>query len=165
MNKLPALITYDFRNNRLHVFASTSSILVPNVAPIFRHYPLTELEARALHFQGSSPISWVEKHVLDVLRLAMFDSGYDARDIEWEIEFGWSLVQRESDGEHVYKWVHDRVQDRLILTDNGQEIVFKNTRGPQNYQDLGYEMAAIRALDKGTELRSDEVSNSEADSK
>jgi len=152
-------ITYDFKPNLLEVWAETDTTALPTfngpsadprlTARIYRHYPLSELEARSLHFKGSSPIDWIEKHMVQLVRLEAFDRGYDARYAgrdAIEVVYGSCLTQVEYGTEHMYIWKHDRARDLLTLTDNGIEIVNKPVRGPQEYQSLGDQMVSIRTI-------------------
>lgn len=119
---------------------------------VFRHYPLTELEARSLHFKGSSPMHWIEEHLGDLLRLDLFDAGYDARTVKFAFDYIPFLVQEEEVSastalvQHVYTWEFDRQKELLILTDNGDEIISQPTRGPQSYTWLADEERRIRFL-------------------
>jgi hypothetical protein len=156
---MKVFITYNFKPNLLEVYAETDTTALPTfngprsdprlTAKIYRHYPLSELEARALHFKGSSPIDWIEKHMVQLVRLEAFDRGYDARYAERdEIELVYApcLTQIESGETHVYQWTHDRAHSLLTLTDNGIQIVHQPVRGPQEYQSLGVHMEEIRAV-------------------
>ena len=160
------LMTYEFKPNLLGVYAEVSTEELPTwngpgaermlTAKIYRHYPLTELEARSLHFKGSSPIDWIEKHLVQLVRLQAFDNGFDARyrtRAEIEILPGIALTQLEQGEEHFYVWKHDFNDGVMILTDNGIEIERKPVRGPQEYQSFAHVMASIVALaDPKTEV-------------
>lgn len=110
---------------------------------IFRHYPLSELEARSLHFQGSNPVSWIEQHVLDIVLLEGFQRGFDLRDIMVSPEFVASFSQHEfsDDGYstrvHTYTWTHERANQELVLIEDGTDAVARfPTKGPQNFLQL-----------------------------
>lgn len=120
---------------------------------VFRHYPLSELEARSLHFTKSSPLNWIEEHMGDLLLLRLFRLGFDARNIEFRFKYIPFLVQTEKGGDgpetHAYTWTFDKEKELLTLNDNGQDIVLQPTRGPQAYLWLTEEELSIRKL--GTE--------------
>lgn len=132
---------------RFDVFQDATSQL-----RLFRHYPLSELEARSLHFKGSSPMEWIEEHLRDLLRLEMFDAGYDARNVKFDFEYVPFLVQEEEVDsrsplvQHIYTWKFDRENELLILNDNGDDVLIHKTRGPQSYVWLAEEERKIRAL-------------------
>lgn len=126
---------------------------VGSILRVFRHYPLTELEARSLHFKGSSPLKWIEEHMGDLLKLALFDAGFDARQIDrFEFEYVPFLVQEEESDpraplqQHVYQWTFNKDAEELTLTDNGDVIIAQSTKGPQAYVHLHEEEQKIRAL-------------------
>lgn len=120
---------------------------------LFRQYPLSELEARSLHFKGSNPIKWIEEHQIDLILLTGFQTGYDLRDVQVATGYIGSFVQVEaglaSEGEpipldtHLYQWSHDDTQDVLLMTDNAIEIGRFPVRGPQNYLQLAEFQADI----------------------
>lgn len=126
---------------------------VGSILRVFRHYPLTELEARSLHFKGSSPLKWIEEHMGDLLKLALFTAGFDARQIDlFEFEYVPFLVQEEESDpraplqQHVYQWTFNKDAEELTLTDNGDVIIAQSTKGPQAYVHLHEEEQKIRAL-------------------
>jgi hypothetical protein len=126
---------------------------VGNEIRVFRHYPLAELEARSLHFKGSSPLQWIEEHMRDLLTLELFKTGFDARYIDrFDFEYVPFLIQEEESDprsplvQHIYTWTFDRQRDELVLTDNGDEILKQSARGPQPYLWLHDQERDIRAL-------------------
>lgn len=122
---------------------------------IFRHYPLSELEARSLHFKGSNPVQWIEEHLVDLVLLEGFQKGYDLRYVTTSIRYIPSFLQVEDgasvDGEptpqdhHIYQWSHNRLEDVLCLTDNGIGIGRFPVRGPQNYLQLAEFEADVKS--------------------
>jgi hypothetical protein len=155
----------NFARNMLQIQATGSYAGFPHhgVAPtgnaadfrLFRQYPLSELEARALHFKGSNPVKWIEEHEIDLILLTGFQTGYDLRDVEVATGYAASFAQDElgapSDGKptpietHLYQWSHDIDQDVLLLTDNGIEIGRFPCRGPQNYLQLAEFQADVES--------------------
>jgi hypothetical protein len=162
LKSLPARTVMTMDNARVNMLVD---VYIPSTLPrfdvtidsptylrLFRHYPLTELEARSLHFKGSSPMHWIEEHLRDLLRLELFDAGYDARNIKFDFEYIPFLVQEEEIErnsplvQHIYTWAFDRENELLVLTDNGDEVLVQKTRGPQSYVWLTEEERKIRAL-------------------
>lgn len=152
-----------FAHNRLQLEAAGTFYGMPfHGAPpteeaakfkIFRHYPLSELEARSLHFKGSNPVHWVEEHMVDLVLLLGFEQGYDLRSADASFRYVPSFIQTEegasANGEltpqeaHIYQWSHSRMEDALYLSDNEIEIGRFPVRGPQNYLQLSEFQADI----------------------
>lgn len=157
--------TLNFADNRLQLEAAGTFYGMPfhGVQPkeddakfeVFRHYPLSELEARSLHFRGSNPIHWVEEHMVDLVLLLGFEQGYDLRSADASFRYVPSFIQTEegasANGEltpqeaHIYQWSHNREEDVLYLSDNEIEIGRFPVRGPQNYLQLSEFQADIES--------------------
>jgi hypothetical protein len=147
---MKAQIRIAFENDLLIIGATANYSALPRLAPnasdkympearVVRKYPVTELTARSEVFKGASAINFVEQHMLDKLRLEIFEAGYDARGVEFEIEHVASLHTTDSHGaHHSYKWVHDEAAKRLILMD-GIHLV-------ADYATIGLNYASCMAL-------------------
>jgi hypothetical protein len=154
MNLLRIALQLNFRNNKLEIQATGAyegQTALPSGMPtsgefrIFRAWPLSELEARSLHFSGSNPLIWIEDHMIDLVLLEGFNAGWDLRETVAHTQYIDSFVQMEGetdegvDGVHPvdYRWSHDRMTDELILTESGADIIGRfPVRGPQNYLQL-----------------------------
>lgn len=174
---MKAIITINFESNILGIavqadVSGTRLFNLPadgyTVDPFIktgRKFPLSELEARALHFKGSSPITWIENHMLDLLRLEGYGRGFDMRHVSFDIDYGISFEQDEGvEGDtqrHVYRWVHDRADDSLTLLDGQVAIIRHSVRGPQDYQTLGFQQLDIRSLALVRALPESAAENSE----
>jgi hypothetical protein len=164
-NSLTINLSLSFENNRLNVYAKGTCFRLPfhGEAPsaqdaqfkVFRHYPLSELEARSLHFKGSNPIHWIEEHMRDLVLLEGFQQGYDLRGVDVALRYQLSFAQDEegksADGgvipreTHLYQWWHNRTEDVLYMSDNGIEIGRFPVRGPQNYLQLAEFEADVKS--------------------
>jgi hypothetical protein len=159
---MKAIITINFESNILGIAVQADvsgtrlfnlpaeGYVVDTFIKTGRKFPLSELEARSLHFKGSSPITWIENHMLDLLRLEGYGRGFDMRHVSFDIDYGVSFQQDESvDGgfeRHVYRWVHHRVDDSLSLLDGQIAVIRHSVRGPQEYQTLGQQQLDIQRL-------------------
>lgn len=163
--QLKAVVTIDFAKNKLQIEVAAgiqnlmrySNTVGKEWVSVFRNYPVSELEARSLHFKIASPYNFVEQHMLEKMKLFAFEEGYDARGLEFIPSYAPCLTQRETDGQqHMYVWSYDSKTEDLTLTDNGIEIHVVHTSGPQDYQSLVEVMDNIRALRSGVTVHTDE---------